>query len=162
MTNKQVLDPCCGSRKFYFDKNASVVLYGDIRDESIVQCDDRVLNVSPDQLMDVTDLPFSNETFSLVIYDPPHLVNLGQTSYMAQAYGVLPKDDPLGFVKAGFDECWRVLKPNGTLIFKWGAKDFKLPKVLRALGRTPLIGNRKPGVETYWMVFFKEIGNDAN
>lgn len=105
MTNKPVLDPCCGSRKFYFDKNSSVVLFGDIRDESFVQCDDRVLNVSPDQKMDVTDLPFSDETFSLVIYDPPHLVNLGQTSYMAQAYGVLPKDDPLGLVKAGFDEC---------------------------------------------------------
>ena len=39
-TTKPVLDPCCGSRKFYFDKNSSVVLYGDIRDESIVQCDD--------------------------------------------------------------------------------------------------------------------------
>lgn len=153
--SKPVLDPCCGSRKFYFDKHSDIVLYGDIRDESIVQCDDRVLEIHPDQEMDFTDLPFPDESFSLVIFDPPHLVNVGETSYMGQVYGRLPKDDPLGYVAKGFRECWRVLKPHGTLIFKWGAKDFKLPKVLRALGQTPLIGNRKPGSETHWLVFFK-------
>ena len=31
---EQVLDPACGGRKFYFDKNNPIVLFGDIRDES--------------------------------------------------------------------------------------------------------------------------------
>ena len=104
--------------------------------------------------MDVTDLPFEDESFSLVIFDPPHLRNVGESSYMGQAYGRLPPD-VAKFLKSGFDECWRVLKPNGTLIFKWGAKDFKLPFVLQTIGRKPLLGNRKPATETYWMVFFK-------
>lgn len=81
----------------------------------------------------------------------PHI---GESSYMGQAYGRLPPD-VAKFLKSGFDECWRVLKPNGTLIFKWGAKDFKLPFVLQTIGRKPLLGNRKPATETYWMVFFK-------
>lgn len=104
--------------------------------------------------MDVTDLPFEDESFSLVIFDPPHLRNIGESSYMGQAYGRLPPY-VAKFLKRGFDECWRVLKPNGTLIFKWGAKDFKLPFVLQTIGRKPLLGNRKPAAETYWMVFFK-------
>lgn len=151
---KSVLDPSCGSRKFYFDKKSEVVLYGDIREDSYVQCDGRTLEIAPDQQMDVTDLPFEDESFSLVIFDPPHLRNVGESSYMGQAYGRLPPD-VAKFLKSGFDECWRVLKPNGTLIFKWGAKDFKLPFVLQTIGRKPLLGNRKPATETYWMVFFK-------
>lgn len=70
-TLKSVLDPCCGSRKFYFDKSAPYVLYGDVRDESYVQCDGRMLEVHPDQQMDVTNLPFENESFALVVFDPP-------------------------------------------------------------------------------------------
>ena len=68
-----VLDPCCGSRKFYFDKTAPYVLYGDVRDESYVQCDGRILEVHPDVQMDVTNLPFEDESFALVVFDPPHL-----------------------------------------------------------------------------------------
>ena len=154
MKTPRVLDPCCGSRKFYFDKKSEVVLYGDIREDSYVQCDGRTLEIAPDQQMDVTDLPFEDESFSLVIFDPPHLRNVGESSYMGQAYGRLPPD-VAKFLKSGFDECWRVLKPNGTLIFKWGAKDFKLPFVLQTIGRKPLLGNRKPATETYWIVFFK-------
>ena len=153
---KPVLDPCSGSRRFYFDKSSSFVIYGDIRDESYVQCDGRVLDIRPDEQMDVTSLPFGDESFSLVIYDPPHLKWAGSKSYMAQSYGVLPKEDPIGFLARGFSECWRVLKPEGTLIFKWSEKEFPLHVVLRAFGQKPLLGNRKPGTQTFWMVFFKE------
>ena len=86
---KSILDPASGSRKFYFDKNNSIVLFGDIRDESYVQCDSRILNVHPDQKMDFRKLPFEDNSFSLVVFDPPHLYNLGENSYMAQSYGVL-------------------------------------------------------------------------
>ena len=72
-----VLDPCCGSRKFYFDKTAPYVIYGDVRDESYVQCDGRILEVHPDMKMDVTALPFDDEHFALVVFDPPHLKYAG-------------------------------------------------------------------------------------
>ncbi len=153
---KPILDPCCGSRKFYFQKDAPFVLYGDLRDESYVQCDGRILEVHPDQQMDVTQLPFPDDSFALVVFDPPHLKWAGAKSYMAQSYGTLPKDDPLGFLSRGFKECWRVLKPEGTLIFKWSQKDFPIHVVLRAFGRQPLFGNRQPKSQTFWMVFFKQ------
>lgn len=153
-----VLDPCCGSRKFYFDKTASYVLYGDVRDESYVQCDGRILEVHPDVQMDVTNLPFENESFALVVFDPPHLKYAGKRSYMRQSYGVLPEGDPLAFLQRGFKECWRVLRPEGTLIFKWNDNQVPLHVVLSVFGQRPLFGNRKPGGkkgETFWMVFFK-------
>ena len=77
---------------------------------------------------------------------------------MYQSYGVLP-NNPLKFLRDGFNECWRVLKTNGTLIFKWNENQIPLHQVLNAIGHRPLFGNRKPGGkrgETYWMVFFKE------
>lgn len=153
-----VLDPCCGSRKFYFDKSAPYVLYGDVRDESYVQCDGRILEVHPDMQMDVTDLPFGDESFALVVFDPPHLKYAGERSYMRQSYGVLPEGDPLAFLQRGFRECWRVLRSEGTLIFKWNDNQVPLHTVLAVFGQRPLFGNRKPGGkkgETFWMVFFK-------
>ena len=153
----EVLDPCCGSRKFYFDKKSPFVIYGDIRNESYVQCDGRLLEIKPDQQMDVTNLPFKDESFSLVVFDPPYFKFAGKTSYRQQSYGVLP-EDALGFLRKGFDECWRVLKTNGTLIFKWNTSQIPLRKVLTELGKAPLFGNRRPGQKkygTYWMVFFK-------
>ena len=124
-----VLDPCCGSRKFYFDKTVPYVLYGDIRDESYVQCDGRILEVHPDMKMDVTALPFEDESFALVVFDPPHLKYAGARSYMRQSYGVLPEGDPLSFLQRGFKECWRVLRSEGTLIFKWNDNQVPLPLV---------------------------------
>lgn len=107
--------------------------------------------------MDVTNLPFDDESFSLVVFDPPHLKYAGKNSYMYQSYGVLP-ENPLQFLRDGFNECWRVLKTNGTLIFKWNENQIPLHIVLMAIGQKPLFGNRKPGGkrgETFWMVFFK-------
>ena len=154
-TDKAVLDPCCGARKMWFDKTAECAVFGDIRDETYVQVDGRTLEVKPDVRLDFTALPFADESFSLVVFDPPHLRKVGRNSFMGQSYGSLPYRDSLTPVALGFDECWRVLKPNGTLIFKWSAKDFTLEEVLRAIRRKPLFGNRRPSRETFWMVFFK-------
>lgn len=156
---KKVLDPCCGAKKFYFTKDAKCVLFGDIRDESYVQCDGRRLVVHPDAVMDVTELPYPDESFSLVVFDPPHLKRAGEDSFMRQSYGCLPKDDPLGFIRKGFKECWRVLKTEGTLIFKWNTDQVRLDDVLAVLPVRPLFGNRRPcgkRGQTFWMVFFKE------
>lgn len=32
---KKVLDPCCGSRMFWFDKHDSRAIFGDIRDDPV-------------------------------------------------------------------------------------------------------------------------------
>ena len=103
-TNKTILDPCCGSKMFWFDKHHPSVVYGDIRSEEHTLCDGRSLEVKPDMLLDFTQLPFEDKSFKLVVFDPPHLNKLGKNSWMAKKYGVLKyswKDD----IKQGFEEC---------------------------------------------------------
>lgn len=152
---KLVLDACCGSRMFWFDKNKPNVLYGDIRTESHVLCDGRTLEVNPDIEIDFRQMPFEDNTFHLVVFDPPHLNNLGKSSWMAKKYGVLLPTWELD-IKAGFEECMRVLKPNGTLIFKWNENKIKVNKILPLLSQQPLFGHTsgKRG-ETIWMAFMK-------
>lgn len=76
----KILDPCCGSRMMYFDKQDQRVLFGDIRQEEHYLKDRdsiRHLEVKPDIKMDFTRLPFDDESFRLVVFDPPHLVRAG-------------------------------------------------------------------------------------
>jgi len=72
-----VLDPCSGSRMFWFDKQDSRAIFGDIRSESHTLCDGRLLEIKPDQLMDFRSLPFEDESFSLIAFDPPHIKQMG-------------------------------------------------------------------------------------
>lgn len=78
---EKVLDPCCGSRMFYFDKEDPRVLFGDIREEEHISCDGRTLQISPDIQLDFRQLPFDNHSFKLVVFDPPHLKKAGQKGW---------------------------------------------------------------------------------
>ena len=40
---KIILDACCGSRMFWFDKENPLALFADIRDEEYILCDGRNL-----------------------------------------------------------------------------------------------------------------------
>ena len=55
----------------------------------------------------------------------------------------------------GFTECMRVLKPHGTLIFKWNEEQIKLSELLDAIGQQPLFGDKRG--KTHWLVFMKGI-----
>jgi ubiquinone/menaquinone biosynthesis C-methylase UbiE len=150
---KRVLDACCGSRMFWFDKQNEDVLFMDKRELSDTLCDGRKLEVRPDVIADFRNMPFEDETFYLVVFDPPHLVKVGDQSWLAKKYRKLDstwKDD----IKQGFEECLRVLKPNGTLIFKWNEDQIKLSEVKKAIGHEPLFGNKRS--KTHWLVFMKD------
>lgn len=153
--NKKILDACCGSRMFWFDKTNPDVLFADIRTESHILCDGRSLEIKPDIEMDFRNMPFEDNTFKMVVFDPPHLKQLGKGSWMAKKYGVLDstwqKD-----IKKGFDECFRVLDTNGTLIFKWNAHQITVSEILKAIGRQPLFGHKSgKQANTHWMAFIK-------
>lgn len=153
--NKKILDATCGSRMMWFDKNNPDVLFADKRVEEHILCDGRTLHVAPDVVMDFTDMPFEDNTFNLVVFDPPHLKVLGEKSWMAKKYGkLLPTWET--DIKAGFDECLRVLKPNGVLIFKWNEIQVTLNQVLKVIDNKPLFGHTsgKHG-RTIWMTFMK-------
>jgi len=82
--NKEILDACCGSRMFWFDKYNPHVLFQDIRDAEYTLCDGRKLEVHPDVIADFTKMPYADNTFKLVVFDPPHLDNANEDDYMAQ------------------------------------------------------------------------------
>lgn len=154
-TDKKILDACCGSRMFWFDKTNPDVLFADIRTESHILCDGRPLEIKPDIEMDFTNMPFDDNSFKMVVFDPPHLNKLGKNTWMAQKYGVLLPTWETD-IRAGFEECMRVLQPNGTLIFKWNEAQIKLNQVLKAIKAKPLFGHvtGKHG-RTIWMAFMK-------
>jgi len=141
---------------FYFDKNNPHVLFCDNREfEGDLWRGVRPFEVKPDMIADCTALPFSNESFWHVVFDPPHLTNASETGWQYKKYGKLPKEwRP--FIKAGFDECWRVLKTNGTLIFKWNEENITVNSVVETIEREPLYGNRSgKSSKTHWLCFVK-------
>lgn len=154
-SQKPILDACCGSRMFHFNKKNPLVEFVDIRKEKFFASDGRVIDVNPDTVADFRDLPHGDESFHLVIFDPPHLRGAGKNGWMAQKYGSLGpswRDD----LKRGFDECFRVLKKNGTLIFKWNEESIKVSELIDLFGVEPMIGHRtRQSSKTVWLTFFK-------
>lgn len=157
-----ILDPACGSRMMWFDKNHPGVVFGDCRSETLTVTDRthrtdgvRVLEIRPDQVMDFRKMPFPDGQFRLVAFDPPHLVRAGRKSWLAGKYGRLGADwrDDL---RAGFAECFRVLQPGGVLVFKWNETQVKVSEVLALTQERPLFGQVSGrGHMTHWLVFMK-------
>lgn len=154
MDNIPVLDVCCGGKMFYFDKTNEHILFCDKRKIKTHLCDGRTFEVNPDMICDFTNLPFNDETFYHVVFDPPHLKNIGENSYMAVKYGKLNNEYPT-ILKQGFNECMRVLKQYGTLVFKWNEEQIKLKEILNVIEYQPLYGNRR--AKTHWLVFVKGV-----
>lgn len=155
--HRPVLDPCCGSRMFYFDKHDPRVIFGDNRQEEHTLCDGRKLEVNPDVKLDFRSLPYPDETFSLVIFDPPHLVKIGSKAYMALKYGKLSEQTWQEDIRQGFSECFRVLKKNSTLIFKWNETQIPLKEILALTPYKPVAGHISgKRSNTHWVCFLKE------
>jgi len=151
--NEKVLDACCGSRMFWFDKENSDALYMDNRTHYEELDSGHVINVSPDIVGDFRNMTFEDESFHLVVFDPPHLLRAGDNSWLAKKYGKLNSETWSEDISKGFDECMRVLKKNGTLIFKWNEDQIKLSEILKVINYKPLFGNKRS--KTHWLVFFK-------
>lgn len=159
-----ILDPCCGSRMMWFDKNHPGVVFGDQRSETLTVKDQsngriggtRTLQITPDALMDFRALPYDDGTFRLIAFDPPHLVRAGPKSWLAAKYGKLGnnwRDD----IRQGFAECFRVLIDGGVLVFKWNETQVKVTDVLALTPERPLFGQVSGrGHMTHWLVFMKK------
>lgn len=160
---KKILDACCGSRMCWFDKDNPDTVFMDCRSEEHTLCDGRRLEIRPDVVGDFRKMPFPDNSFYLVLFDPPHLNNLGESSWLAKKYGrLLPswEDD----IRQGFEECMRVLKPNGTLIFKWNEQQIPTARIIEIIGQKPLFGHTSgKGGKTIWMCFLKnEKSNETH
>ena len=111
--------------------------------------------VDPDTLADFTDLPFPSDTFDHVVFDPPHCFRNGETSRMQIMYGTL-RGDWREMLRKGFAECFRVLRPGGTLVFKWNETDVLVREILALTPERPLYGHKSGRLnKTHWVAFLK-------
>ena len=138
---------------FWFNKENGNTVFMDNREFEGTLCDGRSLKISPDIVADFRKIPFPDDKFHLVVFDPPHLVRVGEKSWIAKKYGKLDPKTWKSDLKKGFSECMRVLKPNGVLIFKWNEEQIKLKDVLTIIKYKPLFGNKR--AKTHWLVFMK-------
>ncbi len=162
--DKRILDATCGSRTMWFNKQHPNAVYCDQRKEvffnlwkSANNKSERNCIIDPDVQCDFTRLPFEDESFSLVVFDPPHLINAKETAWLVKKYGKLDEDWPQ-MLHDGFVECMRVLKTDGVLIFKLSEYDIPDDKVWKAIGQRPLFGHHSgKKSKTFWGCFMKGI-----
>ena len=162
-----VLDACCGSRMFWFDRQHPSTLFMDKRSEICSLKDKsspggaRHLVIAPDVIADFTAMPFTDGSFSLVVFDPPHLLWNGKNGWLAKKYGSLTRDWKHDLRK-GFEECFRVLKADGVLVFKWNEHDIPVAQILALTPHKPLFGNRCGKTsKSHWLVFMKSENKEA-
>ncbi len=135
---KKILDVTCGSRTIWFDKHHPAALY----------CDNR-------QEYETRIWKSRDGTAERVCTVNPHLLNVGDSSWLAKKYGKLDQNWP-AMLHDGFVECMRVLKTDGVLIFKWAESDIPAEKVWKAIGEKPLFGHHSgKRSKTFWACFMK-------
>lgn len=167
LQTKSILDVCCGNRMFWFDKQHPNTLYVDNR---VMQPfivgegrNARTRSCLPDEVMDFRNLDLPDDHFSLVVFDPPHFNSLGENSYTAKTYGRLNPDTWQEDLRKGFSECFRVLKPQGVLVFKWNEYDIPVKDVLALTDIKPLFGHISGKAQkTHWICFMKLQWEQSN
>ena len=160
MVNKSkiILDPASSMRSFYFDKKDNRVLFGDIRvKETHLLTNGQTIHIEPDEVMDFRAIPYPDEFFQCVVFDPPHMLRLSEKSWMRKKYGVLDSETWQDDLTQGFSECFRVLKSNGTLIFKWNEVSIPLKEILALTPHKAVLGHPSgKRMATHWVLFIKD------
>lgn len=158
---------------FYFDKGNPDVLFQDIREVNTNLCDGRHFEIKPDVVADFRSMPYPDNTFRLVVFDPPHLMRSVEgslfddiysesgkakpTSWQKIKYGALGNADWKDTLKRGFSECFRVLQVGGFLIFKWNDTDHTVKEILRLTDQKPILGHKSGKLnKTHWLLFMKK------
>ena len=91
-----------------FDKKNPNVEFCDNRQFQATLCDGRSFEVSPETVCDFTALPFPDDSFYIVVFDPPHILKIGENSWTAKKYG--KQGDWQDVLRKGFKECFRSAK----------------------------------------------------
>lgn len=154
-----VLDVCCGPRGMWFNKRDPRAIYTDRRHETIEMDYPSGFyreEIQPDIVADFTDLPFPDNTFALVVMDPPHIAGQTEASgRIVKRYGMLT-GEWRDMLTQGFKECFRVLRPEGTLIFKWNECRIPVKEILPLAPIQPLFGHKSgKTMQTHWIAFLK-------
>jgi ubiquinone/menaquinone biosynthesis C-methylase UbiE len=145
-----MLDATAAYRSMWFDKNYEDCVYIDKRKK-----------VKPTIVCVWEHLPFPDNIFDTVLFDPPH-TNPGETGkgIMSDVWGALNAQKMVPSLYQAFRELIRVLKEEGHLIFKWNTHKKPLDRVLTLCPLKPLFGHKtafktKHSSQTFWIYFVK-------
>ena len=147
MTEKLILDATAGYRMMHPDKHNPYVLHIDQREE-----------VNPDEIQDFRNLPYPDNKFKLIIFDPPHRTTKDAPHWIKRDYGGLIPETWQSDLKKGFAELWRILQEYGVLVFKWNDHQFPLEQISPLFPTKPIIQQittNGTSSNTFWVLFMK-------
>jgi len=176
MPEQLILDASSGLRMMWFDKDHPGVVFLDQRDDVELSADKLAYELQrgrkgskkwnpkvPTVKGDFRKLDYPDETFPLIVWDPPHCKWLGEKSLFKKRFGALDAETWPDDIKRGAAELWRVLKLYGVLIFKWNDHNISHKTVLKLFPAKPLFGQVSAGAKnkrgqpchTFWFCFMK-------
>ena len=121
-----ILDVCCSAEKIYHGRqsilNDAEFITMDIRKGDFsyqVGTANTPTNVivNPKVLADMQYIPFRDNSFDIIICDPPFM-DFSLTSFGIKAWGSWTQQESISIMKLANAEFSRVLDPNGTIILK--------------------------------------------
>jgi hypothetical protein len=147
----RILDMSAGYRAIWFNRLHPDTVFVDIRPQ-----------VSPTVIANTEILPFPNNVFDLVVFDPPHVVN-GRGSKMGETYGSFLADEIKQTIQKSSAEAYRCSTGNALMAFKWNDHDVRLGRLIDLMeGWEPLFGHQvatrhKHRSSTYWVLLHKRL-----
>lgn len=158
-----ILDMTAGLQEMWFTKWDKETIYLDKRKKLPDGMLNPKYNNQPLKITlqgDNSKLPFKDNIFDLVLFDPPH--NIGKwKGFYTDLYSILEPGKWQKHLYLSTREALRVLKYNGFLIFKWNNRDRSLQNILTLFPWDPLFGTNVSGKggnsrsRTYFVVFQK-------
>lgn len=164
----RILDATASVRTIWYQKNNPFTTFMDMRC-GVFSCTTENMKHSvikkigdykiyPDIIAVWQHVPFKDESFDMVMFDPPHIFkNNGQKlPGIANKYGVFYNQSWRQEISAGVIELFRVLKSEGVFVLKWNESQVKVDEVLRLMPYPPLFGTRTgQHNNTHWITFIK-------
>ena len=154
-----ILDATCGLKQIWLNKNPKDTIYLDLR-EGKIEYPSKYRNhsVEPTIVADNRMLPLKDESFDMVIYDPPYILANKATGVLTTKYGILNPFTWRNDIYRTTRELIRVLKQGGFMIFKWGENNKTIKEALKLFPIKPLFGTNTSNyrVKTWFIVFRKE------
>ena len=162
----KILDATAGYRGIWYQKNHPFVTWMDARKGKFTSYynpkNQRTYDVNPDVVTTWDNMPFSDNEFDMIVFDPPHIVKKPSESKcrMEIQYTSLDKNNWQKTLQDGFKHLFRVLKPCGILVLKWCETDIKIMDVIKLSPYQPLFANMSlehNGSErnSYMVIFLK-------